>query len=186
MERCNLIKVILSIAPCCSVRGRVPGAFQVKQFAGIVYLGLKYYERYLRTEAEKTEWKNYKTSAVKQHISFADLAEICDLLAASSSLNSMLLIAELIEGKTLEEDEMLMASRTQDEELEIFHFLQVQGSDSAWYQEKLALKLETQRLKTRGEVNKMDIIEKQYARTLNKKQMKISMIPDMDEANLKR
>ena len=151
----------------------------MKQFAGIVYLGLKYYERYLRTEAEKTEWKNYKTSAVKQHISFADLAEICDLLAASSPLNSMLLIAELIEGKTL-------ASRTQDEELEIFHFLQVQGSDSAWYQEKLALKLETQRLKTRGEVNKMDIIEKQYARTLNKKQMKISMIPDMDEANLKR
>ena len=182
LTRFNLIKDTLLTAPYCSVRGRVPEAFQVKEFVGIAYLGDKYYERNLKTDAERTEWKNYRTSEVKQHISSADLADICDLLAASFPLNSMLLIAELIEGKTLKEAEMLMASRTHDEEQEVFHLFQAQGSDSAWYQEKLALKLEAQRLKTRNEV--MDIIEKQCARTVNKKQMDISMTPDMDEANL--
>jgi len=172
------IRADVEPAPFCSVRGKIPEAYHVKQFPAIVYLGLKDYESNLKTDAEKDEWKKYKTSAVKQHISDKDLADTCELMVSSFPKNSELLVADLIELRSLEEADLILHNKSPAEINQLFELLRARGSQCVWYQDQLLQKNEAQRRQTRLEA--MSVIEKQFQRTLDARQEEIINEDDAD------
>ncbi|UVF62182.1 MAG: hypothetical protein [Bat faecal associated arto-like virus 2] len=126
------IRQVVETAPYMGLRSQIPDRYQIRNNAKLAYLGVVCHRESLTTEEEKASFKEYKISAIREHIPNLNEAASIDSLAKVMPARSISALASLVAELPLDKAQSLMASKSPEVKAEVLDILRHKPTKGGW------------------------------------------------------